>query len=69
MANTLYLTTECIKLSIDCVGGIDGLTLRVFMTHSRLSKMWETGKAYRGMHFEKWSYLVWKVRNRPISRP
>ena len=39
MANRLYLTTECIKVTIDCFGGIGDLTLRVFMTHSRLSKV------------------------------
>ena len=39
MANRLYLTIECFKFTIDCFGGIGGLTLRVLMTHSRLSKV------------------------------
>ena len=41
MAKRLYLTTECVKLTIGFFGGIGGLTLREFMTHSKLSKVWE----------------------------
>ena len=41
MTNRLYLTTECFKFTIDCFGGIGGLTLRVLTTHSRLSKVCE----------------------------
>ena len=39
MANRLYLTTECFNFTIDCFGGIGGLTLGVLMTQSRLSKV------------------------------
>ena len=45
MAKRLYLTTECVKLTIGFFGGIGGLTLREFMTHSKLSKVRKIGKA------------------------
>ena len=39
MATRLNLTTEYVKLTIAFFGAIGGLTLRVFMTHYKLSKV------------------------------
>ena len=41
MAKRLYLTTECVKLTIGFFGGIGGLTLRVFMARYKLSRKCE----------------------------
>ena len=43
MVERLYSTTECNKLIIGCCDriGIGGLTLRVFISHSRLSRVSE----------------------------
>ena len=41
MAKRLYLTTECVKLTIGFFGRIGGLALSVFMTHFKLSKVCE----------------------------
>ena len=65
MAKRLYLTTECVKLTIGFFGGIGGLILRVFMTHSKLSKVWErevklkliVGYSYEATKFERWEIL------------